>query len=139
MSRSRTKPVQPVEIQFDAAIAMAKEGKHREAINVLEGLMDIAGTDHHLMAACHRYLGGIHLHELDDANRAEGHFRAALALFPRAERTSLGLFHSLMSQGRAEEALTEARRLLSLRPSEEYSRLLVEILEGAGDDEDPVV
>ena len=122
---------------FDTAVAMTKAGRHREAIDVLEGLIGLAGVEPRLLAASYKYLGDVHLHEMDDPARAEHCFRQALTLFPRAERASLGLFHSLMGQERVEDALMEARRFVALRPSQEYSRLLAEILHTVDDDEAP--
>lgn len=121
--------------QFDAAVQMVKEGRLQEAITVLKGILNnsISG-DERLRAACWKYLGDIHLHLLDDAQKAETHYRQALAHFPRAEHASLGLFHSLIGQQRVNEALEEARRLLTLRSSTEYKRLLKEIDSG----EDPL-
>jgi len=123
------------ENRFDAAVAMTREGRHGEAVAALEELIDLAGDDPRVRAAAHAYLGGLHLYERGDPVRAEPHFLAALALHPKAERASLGLFHSLVGQGRIEEALEEARRFLALRPSEEYSTLLTEMLDGVDDGE----
>lgn len=123
--------------RFKAAVALTRAGRTHEAIEALEALLALSEAEPRDHAATSKYLGDIHLHLLGDPVRAEPYYRRTLALFPRSERASLGLFHALCGQGRADDALEEAHRLVALRPSESYAQLLAEILEGAGAPDDP--
>lgn len=122
---------------FEAAVALVREGRTDEAIAALEALLPLADGEPRITAGILKYLGDVHLHTRGEPAGAEPYYRRAIALTPAAERASLGLFHALCGQERVEEALDEARRLVTLRPSAAYAQLLAEILAGAEAPDEP--
>jgi hypothetical protein len=57
-----------------------------------------------------------------------------VALSPKSELASLGLFQSLNDIGRKDEAFTEMRRFLSLSKSDEYNRFLHDVNNSLSED-----
>ena len=70
--------------------------------------------------------------QVDKFDESAVFFKKAVDLSPASEVASLGLFHSLWSIGKKEEALKEMRRYLEISESEEYKNLLSEISENPG-------
>ena len=68
------------------------------------------------------------LKSLGNTDEAELYFKSAVALSPKSEKISLGLFHCLWGQGKQEEALEEMRRFSGLVDSAEYRSILEAIL-----------
>jgi tetratricopeptide (TPR) repeat protein len=68
------------------------------------------------------------LKSLGEIDEAECYFKRAVELSPTSEKTSLGLFHCLWSQGKEDEAFDEMRRFIRLAKSDEYQALLDAIL-----------
>ena len=68
------------------------------------------------------------LKSLGETAEAEHYFKSAIALSPKGEKISLGLFHCLWSQGKREEALEEIGRFTALAESNEYRAILDAIL-----------
>jgi hypothetical protein len=62
--------------------------------------------------------------ETHDYRNSARWFGRAVALAPRSERASLGLFHSLWEIGEYDQAFNEMRRFLGSSDSKEYSRLI---------------
>src|SRR5437667_11989925 len=56
-------------------------------------------------------------------------FKRAIALSPKLEAVSLGLFHCLWESGKREEALDEANRFMSIADSGAYREIVNEINE----------
>jgi tetratricopeptide (TPR) repeat protein len=112
---------------FEAAVKLSDDGRHQEAAELLESLLENRVDRRSKLAAVHAKLGNIYLSRMSLSELAEPHFRKACELSPSSELASLGLFHSLMQQGKIPDALTEMRRFLAQRPSEEYKRLLAEM------------
>jgi len=59
-------------------------------------------------------------------------FKRAIALAPKLEAVSLGLFHCLWDSGKREEALDEAKRFMSVADSDDYRKIAKEINEKLG-------
>jgi tetratricopeptide (TPR) repeat protein len=57
-------------------------------------------------------------------DQAEVEYRKSVALYPRNEHCSLGLFHFLWEQDKQVEALDEMKRYLSIAKSTEYDEIL---------------
>jgi Flp pilus assembly protein TadD len=55
-------------------------------------------------------------------------FRKCVALSPRSEQASLGLFHSLWRSGKTDAAFDEMRRFVKSNNSPQYRRLIREML-----------
>jgi Flp pilus assembly protein TadD len=68
------------------------------------------------------------LKSLGETDEAERYFRNAVALSPKSEKISLGLFHCLWGQEKRDEALEEMRRFMKLADSGEYESILESIL-----------
>ncbi|HEV7921582.1 MAG TPA: tetratricopeptide repeat protein [Thermoanaerobaculia bacterium] len=76
-------------------------------------------------------LGGVEM-DLKDYEAAERALTTATALAPQSEIASLALFLTLKDLGRINEAFTEMRRFLALRPESRQYELLREELDEAG-------
>ncbi len=76
-------------------------------------------------------LGGMQHYYRDDPKAALPYFQKAVALSPRTEKASLGLFHALWSLDRVDEALEEIKRfqLLTNWSSQDYWEIVDEIRE----------
>ena len=116
---------------FDSAVGFREIGMYSDAIAILEQLLRDDSLPNNIRAATLGELGGIYLYDLDDFVSSEKLYRKCVAISPRSELASLGLFHSLMGQRLAFEALDEMKRFLSISSSHEYARVLCEIREGA--------
>ncbi|HKO56694.1 MAG TPA: tetratricopeptide repeat protein [Thermoanaerobaculia bacterium] len=112
-----------LESEFQAATALRDAGDVHSAKALLERL----GREHPDAFPVWLVLGAIEKN-LEDYEAAERAFAKAIALNPRSELASVGLFFALAHQRRDDEAFAEARRFLTLRPdSKEYKMILDEI------------
>jgi predicted Zn-dependent protease len=110
--------------RFASALEARDRGEFREAIRELESLLGEATGSKR--ASVLGVLGGIYLDDLGEIHAAERLFRECVGVSPQSELASLTLFHILMQLDRAEEALEEMKRFVSLRPSDEYSSIIEE-------------
>jgi Flp pilus assembly protein TadD len=108
---------------LDRAIKQNRSGDWQRSVQLLRKLL----REHPHSAAAHGYLAAVYLEHGDDQSAAR-HFRAAARLNPKSEKASLGLFHSLWSLDREGAAVAEMRRFLSISSSEEYMRLLRDLI-----------
>lgn len=116
-----------LESEFRAATALRNAGDLRGAKELLERL----AREHPDAFPVFLVLGGIEMN-LKDYEAAERAFSAAVALKPRSELASTGLFFTLAHQRRDDDAYAEMRRFLTLRPdSHEYKAILDELEESA--------
>jgi predicted Zn-dependent protease len=106
-------------VALDRAIKLSRQGKFRQAVQILEPL----SQHHSKSAAVFGALGGAYF-ELGNMAKAAEAFRRSVKLNPKSELASLGLFHSLWTQNKASEAFAEMRRFLSISESVEYTTLL---------------
>lgn len=105
---------------FNAAVAAFHSGNLDQAKALYsEVLLRAGATESHLRGVVHGQLGYLYW-SLDDYDRAAQHYREAVALMPKSELASLGLFHTTLKAGRMLDALGEALRLLGKRNSDEY-------------------
>lgn len=104
---------------LNRAIELGRQGKHRAAVKVLIPMLE----SHPRSAAVYGYLGGSYF-ELGEYDQSTECFRKATRISPKSELASLGLFHSLWSQGSLPEAFEEMKRFLSSADSKEYETLL---------------
>jgi tetratricopeptide (TPR) repeat protein len=126
----------PFEEAFNAACALASEGRYEEAARQLEELVRDRVDRRRRLAAAHGKLAGIYLFQLHDAPSAERHFRISTRFSPSSELASVGLFHALINQRRVDEAKAEMRRFLARKPSPEYQRILEETGDALNDDDE---
>jgi tetratricopeptide (TPR) repeat protein len=77
----------------------------------------------------HWYLGGFYLHELNQPAKAIPLLRKAVQWKPESEKSSLGLFHSLLNAGLQDEALDELKRfqVLTNFRSKDYREIIAEL------------
>ncbi len=115
-----------VEPEFNRALRLRDGGDWLGAATIFERL----DAEHPNQAAILGMWSSIYFH-LKDWERALPLYLQTVALSPKSELASLGLFHSLWNVGRQKEAFTEMRRFLSLRESEEYRQLIEEVCEEA--------
>ena len=109
---------------FDKALRARHEGNFEHALQLCTRVLNKLGPSaRRAHAAVNSEMGYIHL-TCKRFKEAESHYRYALGLFPKAELASIGLFQSLVEQGRLDEAFEEAIRLVSLRDSPEYRDIL---------------
>jgi len=114
---------------FQEGIDAVQRGDYAGAAVVLETAMTATDSVHDRLVVGN-YLGRLLLFELKDADRAQRLFEALLAVKPDNEHASIGLFHSLWTQGWFDDAFEEAKRFVLLKPSKEYRRIVAEIMEG---------
>jgi tetratricopeptide (TPR) repeat protein len=89
-------------------------------------LSQLVHDEHQKPAPVYGMLGHLYF-LLGDFENALINNREATRHGPKSELASLGLFHTLWELGRKDEALSEARRFIALRPSAEYELLFTEI------------
>jgi tetratricopeptide (TPR) repeat protein len=114
-----------IEGPFNDAIKFWRNGSVDEAIEILLKIH----LSHAPLSTVTGALGAIY-REKGDLENAAKYFKITTVLSPLSELASRGLFLSLFRAGRKDEALSEARRFLSLRKSDEYTFILNEINEG---------
>lgn len=123
---------------FDEAMALRDLGRLEEAIDLLRTLVactepepDVKLHAHSLNQIARMYF------RTGDFKHSELESMKALAIAPRFELASLGLFHSLLRQDRWIAAFEEAVRFVSLKHSVEYRSLFFDdgFLEGLFDPE----
>jgi predicted Zn-dependent protease len=119
VKRTKTSTDPALDRQLGAAIKANRAGQASRAIGMLKTL----AAEYPKSAAVIGYLGGVYFEQERFAD-AEKAFRKTVALSPKSELASLGLFHSLWSLGRRHESFAEMRRLLTNVDSEEYKTLL---------------
>ena len=105
---------------FDEALAARNAGDFANAMDIcMRALVEVDAPDRRSQAMVYGELGYLHRLQNDDKKSAEC-YRRSVALSPRSELPSLGLFHSLARQNLWMEALEEAVRFLRNRDSAEY-------------------
>ena len=107
------------ERDFEEAIKANRLGDPLRAIRLLKSIASRSPKS----AAVIGYLGGVFYNQERYAEAAEA-FSTAVAISPKSELASLGLFHSLWQLGRRHESFAEMRRLLTKVDSDEYKTLL---------------
>jgi tetratricopeptide (TPR) repeat protein len=113
---------------FDEALRLMHAGQHQESIRMFIRLLDQGSlVERRLRAGANTMIGFIKWDRLHDTEGALPYFMEGVALAPRHEKASLGLFHMLLELGRVDDAFDEMRRFLKLRPSEMYSEYLRDI------------
>jgi predicted Zn-dependent protease len=109
--------------QFDEAVKAQDAGELLRA----RGLLVHLHEDDPGSAAILAVLGDV-CWELSRFEEAIDVFRRATTLKPGLEAASLGLFHCLWKVGRKDEAFDEMRRFLSIYESDEYTRVLADLM-----------
>ena len=79
----------PLDQGFEAAVQLSDDGRHQEAVQLLEALLENRVDRRSRLAAVHAKLGNIYLSKMGLANLAEPHFRKACDLSPSSELASL--------------------------------------------------
>src|SRR5687767_3902407 len=121
--------------EFDSAMKLRDEGKYAEAIRVLEALITDRIDKRWRMVAVLCQLGNIYSFHLKEPAKGATYFLRATRLKPSSELSSLGLFHSLLNQGKVGEARKEMKRFMASYRSKEYELFLKEVSEGTGSPE----
>jgi predicted Zn-dependent protease len=112
--------------RFRTATSLRDRGDFTQARAILELLAKERATEFLVWLV----LGGVQMSQ-EDYEGAEHVFSVAVALKPRSELASLSMFHTLKHLGRMNDAFSEMRRFLTLRPeSHEYDMLRQEMSEG---------
>jgi tetratricopeptide (TPR) repeat protein len=101
------------------AIDLDSKGETEAAVQHLSALIEEfpSASSLHGYAALFLSRAG----RLDDAIE---HGRQAIQLWPMSEKASLVLFEALWKAGQHIEALDEMKRFLTLKPSEEYTKMI---------------
>jgi predicted Zn-dependent protease len=120
-----TEPIGSNQSRFVAtinkAIDIAEIGQLSQALQLLTDL----AAEFPEAASVRGYLAW-YLLQLGRQKEAIEQSRQAIGLAPKSERASLIHFHTLWKAGKYIEALDEMKRFLTIRPSEEYSRIIKE-------------
>jgi tetratricopeptide (TPR) repeat protein len=117
-----------IESAFNRAIKIWHEGDDRAAILMLERL----AVEYPNNPAILGVLGGIY-YGLEEYKISSDYFQRTLALSPKSDLASRGLFFSLRNIGKSDEAISEMERFLPVSQSEEYDFLVREALDYLGD------
>ncbi len=118
-----------LEVPFNEALKLRREGRFSEAIQILSGL----AKEYPKLPAIFGMLGSIYK-ETGDLENSIKCFKITVDLSPKSELASLGLFHSLFKADRKDEALAEMRRFLRVSSSKEYNRLISDMNLSLNDD-----
>ena len=113
---------QELDAVLQSAINAYHAGKVSQAINVLT-----RRSNDFKAGKLWGYLGFLYTETRND-RKAAAAFRKAVALSPRSELASLGLFHSLWRIGRVDAAFNEMRRFIKSTDSPRYRQLLRDML-----------
>src|SRR6266542_3075194 len=107
---------------FSEAVKLKENGDLKSAMQILTELAVEEPESPAILAV----LGDVcwEMRLLDEAATV---FKRAIALAPKLEAVSLGLFHCLWDSGKREEALDEAKRFMSLADSDDYRKIIKEI------------
>jgi tetratricopeptide (TPR) repeat protein len=116
-----------LDAMLERGIQLRRQGRFQAAVRVLKAAVQHF-PDH---APVLWYLGGIYLHDLNQAQKAIPFFRKAARLCPQSRRASLGLFHALWDLGRQREAMRELRRFQSVARCDDYVKILAEVRKNA--------
>lgn len=108
---------------FDRALKLRDEGRVEEAIVILKGFTE----RYPKLATPHGVLGGTYYQE-GEYDKAIHYLSVAARLSPHSELASRVLFHSLLKTGRTAEAKEELERYIELTGSEEFSRMLQQLV-----------
>jgi hypothetical protein len=111
-----------VDATFERALEYRDAGNVVKAIEVLEGLAARPQAE----ASVFGMLAGLQL-DVDDFANSARNARRATALSPKSDLSSRILFHALFGMGHVGDAFAEMARLRSLKRSEEYDRILLEL------------
>lgn len=124
-SRKRQKLDAPDEAALERALQCCTRGELNAARAELESLATRNVENAQVIGML-----GVVLKGLGRIDEAAQYLRHTVHLAPRSERASIGLFHCEVRLGRVDSAFEEMRRFLKIRDSEEYRRLVDEILQG---------
>lgn len=102
---------------FQRAAELRRAGEFAESKPLFERLYASKPT----FAVC--VLLGDVLDELGSLERSRELFEEAILLQPRSEPASVLLFHSLLRQGRRDDAIAEMHRFLAVADPDEYLRI----------------
>ncbi|MCE2936839.1 MAG: hypothetical protein LW845_12520 [Flammeovirgaceae bacterium] len=116
-----------IDSMFELAIELRDKGELRDSINVLFKILNDYSVDERTHGI-HTVLGGIHS-DLGENENALINFRRATELNPKSELASLGLYITLTTLNRDEEAIHELIRYLKSYPADLYKGTLEELLE----------
>lgn len=126
--------------RLDEAIAASNSGQVTKSLAILKELVD----EHPDQGPLQWYLAGTLQYRASDPAAALPHYQRAVALHPRTERASKGLFHCLWDLDRIDEALGEIKRFQQLThwKCKDYIEIVEEIREkwldhGAPDERQP--
>src|SRR5262245_49562293 len=117
-----------IDSMFELAIELRNKGQFQDSINVLTKILSEYPIDHKTHVV-HSVLGGI-CKDLGDHKKAMENFRKATELDPNSELASLGLYVTLATLDRDDEAIHEMIRYLTSYPADLYKDTLEELLEG---------
>lgn len=109
---------------FDLAAKLRDRGDLETAKNIL---LELSMRDPNSPAIL-AVLGDVYW-DMGALEEAVSAFRHATDLRPTLEAVSLGLFHCLWKLGRREEALEEVKRFQSISDSQDYRKIIEEIIE----------
>lgn len=101
------------------ATGLHAKGETDAALQVLKALIEEFPRAASLPA-----YGALFLSRVGRVDEAIEYGRRAVQLSPESEKASFVLFECLCKAGLHVEALDEVKRLLALRPSEEYARMI---------------
>ena len=112
---------------FEEALNLKSEGDYDRAILVLKKTIRLYPD----VSILHWLVGALYFCEFHLPKKALRWFRKAVALAPKTELASLGLFHALWALDRCDEALEELKRYQVLvgYTCEDYCEIVAEINE----------
>lgn len=120
-----------IDSMFELAIELRDKGELRDSINVLTKVLCEYPLDKRTHAI-YSVLGGIY-GDLQEYDMAFANFKLATELNPSSELASLGLYVTLATLEKDEEAIRELIRYLTSYPAKLYMVTLEELLEGLGE------
>lgn len=109
--------------RFEQAVRHRDQSRLNEANRLLEELVEQDPED----PAAALVLAGIYF-DMQKFDAARELFARIVQLQPRSELASRGLFHSLWKLGHHDEAFDEMRRFLAIADSEDYRKLLEDMM-----------
>ena len=120
-----------IDSMFELGIELRNKGELRDSINVFSKILNGYPTDKRIHGI-YSVLAGVHA-DLGEHDKALINFKKATELNPKSELASLGLYVTLATLDRDEEAIHELIRYLKGNPADYYKDTLEELLEGLED------
>ena len=106
------------------ALALKSQGKYTEGLKIMKQIEKEFPND----SVIHGIIASL-FYEKNDFKKSEKYFRKTVELNPNSELASLGLFHSLISLNKENEALCELRNFIKTHSIKLYKVTIDELKE----------